>query len=136
MDITDYFKQYSDFVDYVTAEVSKNDDIYSERFKYLSEKLNGQYSRMDNAVAGLAGEAGEVADVWKKVKFHGLDFDEDTKQLFIKELGDVCWYLCSVCIALNIPLEQVINMNIEKLKKRHPNGFSSVYLDKYARKAE
>ena len=136
MDTTDYFKQYSDFVDYVTAEVSKNDDIYSERFKYLSEKLNGQYSRMDNAVAGLAGEAGEVADVWKKVKFHNLDFDEDTKQLFIKELGDICWYLCSVCMALNITPEQVINMNIEKLKKRHPGGFSSVYLDKYARKAE
>lgn len=131
MEIKEYFSQYSEFVDFVTAQVSKDDELYTERFSQLSQKLKGQYSRLDNGIAGLVGEAGEVADVWKKIKYHGLELDEATKQLFVKELGDVCWYLCSVCRALDISLDEVINQNIEKLKKRHPNGFSSAYMKNY-----
>lgn len=94
-DTKDFFSDYSNFILSVTADVSKNDALYENRFKLLSEKLNGHFSRMDNSIAGLAGEAGEVADMWKKIKFHSLDYNDDTKEKLIKELGDICWYLVS-----------------------------------------
>ena len=130
MDVKDYFKNYTKFVDSVTAEVSKNDKVYTERFYKLSELLNGNYSRLDNAIAGLAGESGEVADLWKKVKFHNLEYDAETRDKFKKELGDVCWYLFQTADALNMPMDEIIDGNVEKHKKRHATGFSPEYLRK------
>ena len=74
-----------------------------------------------NGALGLTGEAGEVADQIKKTIFHGHDLDRDG---LIKELGDVCWYLALLCHAIDVPLEEVMIRNIEKLKKRYPEGFS------------
>ena len=74
-----------------------------------------------NGALGLTGEAGEVADAIKKFIFHGHDLDRDG---LIKELGDVCWYLALLCHAIDVPLEEVMIRNIEKLKKRYPEGFS------------
>lgn len=128
MEVKEYFENYSRFVDLVTAEVSKNDEVFDAQFKKLSRQLDGNFSRLDNAIAGLAGEAGEVADVWKKVKYHGLEYNDEVRDMFIKELGDVCWYVFQTAIALDVPVDEVIGRNIEKLKKRHPNGFSSAYI--------
>lgn len=71
---------------------------------------------------GLAGEAGEVADTMKKAVFHqhGLNRDE-----LIKELGDVLWYVAALCSKLNVPLSEVMERNIAKLKQRYPDGYSS-----------
>lgn len=74
-----------------------------------------------NGALGLTGEAGEVADSIKKFIFHGHDLGRDG---LIKELGDVCWYLALLCHAIDVPLEEVMTLNIEKLKKRYPEGFS------------
>lgn len=128
MEVKEYFKNYTDFVDSVTAEVSRNDNIFSARFDELSKLLKGNYSRLDNAIAGLAGESGEVADLWKKVKYHSLEYDAETREKFKKELGDVCWYLFQTAYALNMPMEEIIDGNVEKLKQRHSNGFSPKYL--------
>ena len=57
----------------------------------------------------------------------GLNYTNETRDMFIKELGDVCWYMFQACLALNIPFEEIINRNVEKLKKRHPNGYSPEY---------
>lgn len=128
METEEYFDKYSRFVDAVTAEVSKNDKLCAQRFELLSKLLEGNFSRLDNAIAGLTGEAGEVADVWKKVKYNGLEYNESIRDMFIKELGDVCWYMFQTALALNVPFEEIINRNIEKLQKRHPHGFSSAYI--------
>lgn len=71
---------------------------------------------------GLAGEAGEVADSVKKMVFHqhGINRDE-----LIKELGDVLWYAAALCTKLDVPLSEVMERNIEKLKRRYPEGYSS-----------
>lgn len=74
-----------------------------------------------NGALGLTGEAGEVADQIKKTIFHGHKMDYDG---LVKELGDVCWYLALLCHAIDVPLEEVMTRNIEKLKKRYPEGFS------------
>ena len=57
----------------------------------------------------------------KKHLFHGHELDRDA---LIKELGDIAWYLAEGAEALGISLEEVFERNIEKLKKRYPEGFS------------
>lgn len=73
-----------------------------------------------NGVLGLCGESGEVADVVKKHKFQGHDLD---KERIIEELGDVCWYIATMAKGLDVDLETVMKLNIEKLQKRYPEGF-------------
>ncbi len=74
-----------------------------------------------NSVMGLCGESGEAIDLVKKHLFHNQEFKKDE---FIKELGDIAWYLAEACFAVDINLEDVLKNNIEKLKKRYPNGFN------------
>ena len=71
---------------------------------------------------GLNGEAGEAIDIVKKHLFHGHELN---KEELIKELGDVAWYLAEAAYALDIDLETILKLNIEKLKKRYPEGFST-----------
>lgn len=75
-----------------------------------------------NGALGLCGESGEVADVVKKWKFQGHDLD---KQKIIKELGDVCWYIAIMAEGLGVDLETVMQLNIEKLRSRYPEGFEA-----------
>ena len=75
-----------------------------------------------NGVMGLCGESGEVIDIVKKWLAQGHELDREK----IKgELGDVAWYLAEVAYALDIPLEDVLQGNIDKLKKRYPEGFDT-----------
>ena len=85
--------------------------------KNLSEK-----EMLVNGVMGLCGEAGESIDIVKKHLFHGHALNRDR---LIEEIGDVAWYLAETCTALGIDLESVLTSNIEKLKKRYPEGFDS-----------
>ena len=75
-----------------------------------------------NSVMGLCGESGEAIDIVKKWLMHGHELD---REKFIKELGDVAWYLAEAATALDIPMEEIFQKNIEKLKKRYPEGFST-----------
>ena len=86
----------------------------------LNKKLNKK-EILTNSVMGLCGESGEAIDLVKKHLFHGHELDRDA---LIKELGDVAWYLAEAAEALEIPLEEIFERNIEKLKKRYPEGFS------------
>lgn len=73
-----------------------------------------------NGILGLTGEAGEVSDMVKKGIFH----EEGIDLLHLKkEVGDVCWYIALICEACGFDLSDVMKMNIEKLKKRYPEGF-------------
>lgn len=124
----DFFKNYCAFANSITSEFGKDDKLFQKKIEELSNILSGNYSRLDNAISGIAGEAGEIADLWKKIKFHGKDFDDENKEKLIKELGDMFWYLAQASLALDIPMEEIINKNIEKLKTRHPNGFNKEYM--------
>lgn len=72
-----------------------------------------------NTALGLTGEAGEFADLIKKILFHGHPFTEEVKQKLALELGDVLWYVSQGCRALNTSMTIIANMNIQKLRKRH-----------------
>lgn len=87
--------------------------------------LNPSLDRKDvliNGVMGLCGESGEAIDIVKKWLAQGHDLD--TEKL-AKELGDIAWYLAETATALGLDLEDVFAANIEKLKKRYPEGFDS-----------
>ena len=86
----------------------------------LNKKLDKK-EVLTNSVMGLCGESGEACDLVKKHLFHGHKLDRDA---LIKELGDVAWYLAEAATALDIELSEVLERNIEKLKKRYPEGFS------------
>ena len=75
-----------------------------------------------NAALGLCGESGEVADIVKKAAFqgHGLDVEH-----IAKELGDVAWYLAVGARAIGYDLETVMQMNVDKLRARYPDGFDA-----------
>jgi len=75
-----------------------------------------------NAVMGLAGEAGEIADLFKKRLYHGHDIP--TMQI-IDELGDLMWYLAAIASLEGLSLNDIARANIDKLWRRYPNGFNS-----------
>jgi len=75
-----------------------------------------------NSVMGLCGESGEAIDLVKKHRMHGHPFD---KEKFAKELGDIAWYLAEAATAIDMDLEDILQMNIDKLKKRYPEGFDT-----------
>ena len=75
-----------------------------------------------NSALGLSGESGEVADLVKKHRFQGHDLDIDH---VAKELGDIAWYLAVGAYAIGYDLETILQMNVDKLKARYPDGFST-----------
>ena len=87
--------------------------------------LNPELSRKDvliNGVMGLCGESGEAIDIVKKWLAQGHELD---REKLAKELGDIAWYLAETAWALDIPLEDILRANIEKLRARYPEGFSA-----------
>ena len=72
---------------------------------------------------GLVGEAGEVAEKVKKVirDKNGI-FDEESKCAIKKELGDVLWYISNLCTEFEFNMDDVANMNLEKLNIRVSKG--------------
>lgn len=95
----------------------------NEYQKLAMTTLNPDLNKKDiliNGVMGLCGESGEAIDIVKKHLAQGHELD---REKLIKELGDVAWYLAETATALDIELEEVFVRNIEKLKKRYPEGF-------------
>lgn len=73
-----------------------------------------------NAALGMAGESGEVADIIKKHTFQGHDLDVNH---VAEELGDVLWYVAVGAEAIGLSLGEVAQRNVDKLKRRYPDGF-------------
>lgn len=97
----------------------------NEYQKLAMTTLNDELSSKDmliNGVMGLCGESGEAINIVKKHIAQGHELD---KEHLVKELGDIAWYLAETATALDISLELILQMNIDKLKKRYPDGFSS-----------
>lgn len=96
----------------------------NEYQKLAMVTLNPDLDKKDvliNGVMGLCGESGEAIDIVKKHLAQGHELD---KEKLAKELGDVAWYLAETATAIGYNLEDIFQMNIDKLKKRYPEGFS------------
>lgn len=77
--------------------------------------------RLLYTLIGLSTEAGEALDVFKKCLFYKKSFDLEH---FASELGDVLWYLTMAADIAGYSLEDLMQINVDKLKKRYPEGFS------------
>ena len=114
-------QKYAQFVDGVTSEPSKDFDA----FIYRLQELNGQNSdihRLLTAAVGLSAESGEFTEVVKKIIFQGKPYSEENVFHMKRELGDIMWYLAQACMALNTNFNEILEMNIDKLKSRYPGG--------------
>ncbi|MGR5914787.1 nucleoside triphosphate pyrophosphohydrolase family protein [Bacillus pacificus] len=88
--------------------------------------------RVSNAALGLTGEAGEVADIVKKqfIAVHGFqpshgpgEEDGNTHKISLRA-GDIMYYISIMAHELGYTLQDIAEMNIAKLAKRYPDGFS------------
>ena len=97
----------------------------NEYQKLAMTTLNPSLSQQDillNGVMGLCGESGEVIDLIKKHLHQGHPLDTTA---ITKELGDIAWYLAETAYALGVPLDDIFQQNIDKLKARYPAGFDT-----------
>lgn len=92
-----------------------NLDEYKERVKFYWANQG-----LTCAVLGLTGEAGEVADLHKKHMWHRVP---TTTENYALEIGDVLFYVLAAANELMIPIETIMQMNVDKLAKRYPGGF-------------
>lgn len=80
---------------------------------------------LTSAALGLSGESGEIADHIKKIVYHGHPLDDETRDKIAKEIGDILWYCAIGSRGIEIDLAEIARMNVEKLRKRYPEGFST-----------
>ena len=113
--------KYKEFVDAVTSDHSKDNDAFVNNWNILNmEDIN--MPRLLTASCGLGAEAGEFTEIVKKMIFQGKPLTDENIYHMQRELGDVMWYWMQGCMALNIDPNEVIQMNIDKLKARYPGG--------------
>lgn len=94
-------------------------------YQQLAQRTSNMLSKsakVENGILGLCGETGEIADVYKKYLYQGHELDRGH---MAEELGDVCWYVAELATGLGVTLEKVMEQNIEKLRKRYPDGFEA-----------
>ena len=94
---------------------------YQRLAMVTAASLDNKQKQM-NAVLGLNGESGEVADIYKKATFQGHSLD---KKHVAEEIGDVMWYCALMASGLGTDLNEIMENNINKLKARYPEGFSA-----------
>ena len=115
------FQKYSKFVDAVTSDESRDFLALSDRLVALDEK-GANIERLLTGAVGINSEGGEIMEIVKKLIFQGKKWDEETIFHLKRELGDVMWYVTQCLVALDTPIEEIVEMNIEKLKSRYPSG--------------
>ena len=118
--------KYALFVDGVTSDPSKDYKSFLESIEYLDGE-GSNIQRLLTAAVGISADGGEFMDIVKKMLFHGKPWSHDNREHLIIELGDVLWYVMQACKALHVSLDEVIEGNVEKLKKRYPGGEFDVH---------
>ncbi len=124
--------EYTNFVDAVTSEPSKNGSAFIARTAELQAQ-GCKLERLLTAAVGLSAESGEFLEIVKKIAFQGKPYDAANINHLKVELGDVLWYVAQACIALDVSLDDVIGQNIDKLSARYPEGQFSSYFSENRR---
>ena len=119
-------KKYTEFVDAVTSNESKGSEAFTVRLRELyAEGL--PVERLLTAAVGMSAESGEFTEVVKKMIFQGKPVNDENIFHLKRELGDVMWYVAQACMALDTSFDEIVEMNVEKLKARYPGGEFDVY---------
>ena len=120
-------EKYLDFVHDVTSAESLDYAALLTRMNKLELEDDCKLSQLLTAALGLGAESGEFTEVVKKIILQGKPYNEDNVFHMKRELGDICWYIAQACMALDTTFDEIIEMNVDKLKKRYPGGEFNVH---------
>ena len=118
--------KYTEFVNAVTSEESKYGGHFQDRLRDLYSKEFSTHRAL-TAALGLCAESGEFTEIIKKIVFQGKPVNQENLFHLKRELGDIMWYFIQACILLDTTPEEIIKMNVDKLKSRYPGGEFDVY---------
>lgn len=94
----------------------------TEYQEQAARTINRSLSDFDaelHALHGMVGEIGEIHSIYQK-EYQGHELNRNELK---KELGDLIWFIAEYCTVNNWELEEIMQMNIDKLKARYPEGF-------------
>ena len=120
-------EKYVDFVKEVTSNESVHYAALLTRMNNLELEDDCNIPPLITAAFGLTAEAGEFTEVVKKIILQGKPYNEENIFHMKRELGDICWYLAQACMALDTTFDEIIEMNVDKLKARYPGGEFDVH---------
>ena len=120
-------EKYLDFVHDVTSTESLDYAALLTRMNKLELEDHCNLPQLLTAALGLTAESGEFTEIVKKIILKGKPYNEDNVFHMKRELGDICWYIAQACMALDTTFDEIIEMNVDKLKKRYPGGEFNVH---------
>ncbi len=86
----------------------------------VQRTFQGKNACLENALLGIAGEAGEIVDYVKKVKYQGHPYDP---KVMLDEMGDLLFYIANLARICGYTLQEIAEHNEQKLHARYPDGF-------------
>ena len=120
-------EKYLDLVAGVTSKPSSDLPELLSRITSLDVEHDADVPRLLTAALGLTAESGEFTEIVKKIILQGKPYNNENVYHMKRELGDICWYLAQACMALDTTFDDVIEMNVDKLKARYPGGEFDVH---------
>ena len=120
-------ERYVDFVKEVTSNESVHYAALLTRMNNLELEDDCNIPPLITAAFGLTAEAGEFTEVVKKILLQGKPYNEENVFHMKRELGDICWYIAQACMALDTSFDEIMEMNVDKLKARYPGGEFDVH---------
>lgn len=124
-------EQYNDYdyirrtqtIDEIDSEIKQLEALTANEYQGLAARtMNYELTTEDqqyHALHGMVGEIGEIHSIFQKV-YQGHELDQEHIK---KELGDLLWFIAEFCTVGGVTLEEIMQMNIDKLKARYPDGF-------------
>ena len=121
-------QKYTEFVNEVTSKESKDYISFNSRCFEIQTGDDGiPIHRLLTAACGICAEGGEFTEVVKKIVFQGKPVNDENIFHMKRELGDIMWYVAQACMTLDTTIDEIIEMNVEKLEKRYPGGSFDVH---------
>ena len=120
-------EKYLEFVKGVTSNESLDYAALLSRTNKHEIEDDCNIPQLLTAALGLTAESGEFTEVVKKIILQGKPYNEENVFHMKRELGDICWYLAQACMALDTTFDEIIEMNVDKLKARYPGGEFDVH---------
>ena len=118
--------KYVEFVEQTTSDPSRYYEKLMLRYAEL-EVQEANIPKLTTAALGITAEAGEFAEVVKKIFLQGKPYNEDNIFHMKRELGDIMWYIAQACMALDTSFEEILQLNVDKLSARYPEGTFDVH---------
>ncbi len=128
--------KYIEFVRQTTSPASSDIAELMRRLTELEIESDADVSRLLTAAFGISAEAGEFTEVVKKIILQGKPYNEDNIFHLKRELGDICWYMAQACMALDTDFNEILDMNVDKLSTRYPEGAFDVYKSENRKKGD